>query len=134
MTVTAEAAVFKRPVSAHAEPAPPAASRHPPALARGLADSFGQALEHRRLFLLWPYAIIAGLIASLVPQTQPDPLALVLVGIALALALILSRSRLTMHRVFGLVAAFWVGFSLLAENMLPRMAFANWHTRAWSSR
>lgn len=136
MTVTAEAAVSERPVSARTGPAPPPASRQPRALARGLVASLGQALEHRRLFLLWPYSIIAGLIASLAPQTQPEPLALVLVGIALVLSLILSRSRLTVLRVFGLVVAFWVGFSLLAihaalfgTTMLARPAYGTYEMR-----
>src|SRR6185312_7549756 len=53
----------------------------------GLIQSFSHALEQRQLFVLLPYAIILGLVASLVAAEAPAPWALAVVGAALALGL-----------------------------------------------
>lgn len=140
MTVTVGEAVSERLVPATAEPAPapvlPPALRRRQSLWQGFTASVTEALEHRRLFLLWPYAIIAGLIVSLATPTEPDPLVLTLVGIGLALALILSRNRLSAFLTIALAAAFWLGFSLLAihaalfgTTMLARPAYGTYEMR-----
>jgi competence protein ComEC len=81
---------------------------------RGLAASFRHALEQRQLFVLLPYAVIAGLVASLVATDPPAPAALIVVGIGIAMALWLARKTLTLLRCLAIAAAFWTGFSLLA--------------------
>ena len=52
----------------------------------GLAGAAQQALDDRRLFVLLPFAIVAGLIASLGGNAQPEPLALAAVGIGAQVA------------------------------------------------
>ena len=84
------------------------------ARARGLRASFAQALEQRQLFVLLPYAIVCGLVASLVATDPPAPIALAVVGTGIALLLWLVRRTLVPLRVTALIAAFWTGFSLLA--------------------
>lgn len=80
----------------------------------GLRASLAQALEERRLFLLLPFALILGLIASTSVQSAPDPVALAAVGAAIAIGLPLAAGRLALLRLLVLAAAFWLGFSLLA--------------------
>ena len=83
-------------------------------LAAGLAASFSKSLAERRLFVLLPFAIIAGLTLSLLTPAAPEPLALVGGGAAILVALPLLWRRLTALRLLSLFAAFWLGFSLLA--------------------
>jgi len=80
----------------------------------GLFASAAHALEQRQLFVLLPYAIILGLVASLVADAPPAPAALAIVALGLLMALWLSRRVLVALRVFAILAAFWCGFSLLA--------------------
>lgn len=140
MTVTVGEAVSERQVPAIAEPAGapalPPAIRHRPSPWQAFVASVAAAVEHRRLFLLWPYAIIAGLIISLVTPTEPDPTALALVSFALAIALVLSHGRLAVFRALMLAAAFWAGLSLLAihaamfgTTMLSRPAYGTYDMR-----
>jgi competence protein ComEC len=84
------------------------------ATARGLAGSAGRALEQRQLFVLFPFAIVVGLIASLLADAAPQPWALGLVGVLVVVGLWLARRRIAALRLLALFAAFWVGFSLLA--------------------
>lgn len=140
MTVTVGEAVSERPVLAPAEPALvhalPPALRPRPAPWQSFAASIATALEHRRLFLLWPYAVIAGLIVSLATPAEPDPTALGLVGGAIAIGLVLSRSQLAIFRTLTMATAFWAGFSLLAihaalfgTTMLARPAYGTYEMR-----
>lgn len=140
MTVTVGEEVSERLVPAHAEPgsvpALPPTLRPKRGVWQGFRASIATALEHRRLFLLWPYAIIAGLITSLAPPEEPAPWALALVGVAIALALILARNRPAAFRGLTLAAAFWAGFSLLAVHaalfgttMLARPAYGTYEMR-----
>ena len=140
MTVTVGEAVSERLVLAPAEPAPmhalPPALRPRPAPWQPFAASIATALEHRRLFLLWPYAVIAGLIVSLATPTEPDTTALGLVGGATAIGLVLSRGQLAIFRTLTMAAAFWAGFSLLAVHaalfgttMLVRPAYGSYEMR-----
>src|SRR5688572_14060245 len=60
-----------------------------------LVEAARKALHDRRLFVLLPFAIVAGLIASLRGAGQPEPIALAGIGIGAAVALpLLSRSTL----------------------------------------
>ncbi len=108
-------------------PAPRAPSRF------DVLASFRTALEHRRLFLLWPYAIIGGLIAAVTVPEMPSPLALTSVGAALVLGLLLTLDRLVLFRALTLLTAFWAGFSLLTVHgtlfgtqMLSRPAYGTY--------
>src|SRR3569833_628953 len=92
----------------------PAPVRGRKARVEGLTASFSHALEQRQLFVLLPYGIILGLVASLVADAPPEPLALGLVATGLAMALWLARRTVTLLRSLLLAAAFWTGFSLLA--------------------
>ena len=101
----------------------------------GLGTSFISALEHRRLFLLWPYAIIVGLVASANLPELP-PFALPAVGAALVLAMLLSLNQLALLRLFGLLVALWLGFCLLpihgalfGTQMLARPAYGTYEMR-----
>lgn len=140
MTVTVGEAVAERLVPVRTEPAPPSAA--PPTLRPRLSpwqavrSGLATALEHRRLFLLWPYAVIAGLIVSLTTPEEPQPWVLWLVGIAIAVGLILSRSHATAFRALTLAGAFWVGVSLLSlhaalfgTTMLARPAYGTYEMR-----
>lgn len=140
MTVTVGEAVAERLVPVRTERAPPSAA--PPALRPRLSpwqavrSGLATALEHRRLFLLWPYAVIAGLIVSLTTPEEPQPWVLWLVGIAIAVGLILSRSHATAFRALTLAGAFWVGVSLLSlhaalfgTTMLARPAYGTYEMR-----
>ncbi len=94
------------------------------------------ALEQRRLFLLWPYAAIRGLIVSLAAPEDPQLLLLGLVGVAIAIGLILARGHVVLFRALTLAAAFWAGFSLLSIHaalfgtvMLARPAYGTYEMR-----
>lgn len=140
MTVTVGEAVTERLVPARAEPASP--SVLPPALRprtslwQAFRTSVSTAFEHRRLFLVWPYAAIVGLIVSLATPEQPQPWVLGLVGGAIGIGLLLARKRMTAFRALTLLGAFWVGFSLLAvhaalfgTSMLARPAYGTYEMR-----
>jgi len=140
MTVTVGEAVTERLVPARAEPASPVAL--PPVLRPRLTlwqafrNSLADALEQRRLFLLWPYAAIIGLIVCLAAPEEPQPWLLGLVAAAIAIGLILARGQPALMRTLTLGAAFWVGFSLLSIHatllgtaMLARPAYGSYEMR-----
>ena len=79
-----------------------------------LLVSAGKALEHRRLFVLLPFAIITGLIAYTRAGDTPEPLALLGVGLILLAAIALTWRSIVPLRLLTLAAAFWLGFCLLA--------------------
>ncbi len=131
----------EREVDGGASPRAPAYSGVPRQLrpkekSAGLVKAARDAFENRRLFVLLPFAIIAGLITSLAGTTQPEPLALIGVGIAIPVALpLLLRSTLGL-RFLALFAAFWLGFSLLSihaalfgTQMLSRPAYGTYQAR-----
>ena len=128
------------------QPADAVASPRPPTLAepqlrprekkRGLAAAIHDALENRRLFVLLPFAIIAGVIVSLAGTSQPAPLALIGVGVAIPLALPFFMRSTVGLRLLALFAAFWLGFSLLSihaalfgTEMLSRPAYGTYQAR-----
>ena len=102
--------------------APPRALLPPPQLRsatvrvvrRGIRVSTGEALQQRRILVLLPFFVIAGLIGSLLTSGQPDPLALLAVAAATPGAMLLLRSSITALRGLILFAAFWLGFCLLS--------------------
>lgn len=120
-----------------AEPSPqPAASARLPGRTRGLRASAARALDERRLFVLLPFAIILGLVASTAARIDPDPFALGAVGAAAAAAVVLTRRRLGVLRLAVLAAATWVGFALLTVHgalfgtpMLDRPVFGTYSAR-----
>lgn len=102
----------------------------------GLRDAFAGAVEHRRLFLLLPFAMIAGLIVAFMLPTGPPPLLLAAGGVVAAAALIVSRQAIGWNRASGLGAAFWLGFCLLSIHgalfgtaMLARPAYGTYEVR-----
>lgn len=124
-----------RPQQRPVRPSLPALSTPKAGPLAGLAASLRRALEHRRLFLLWPYAIIAGLVAS-ANLPEPPPFVLPAVGAVLVLALALCLNRLNALRVISLLAAGWFGFSLLpihgalfGTEMLSRPAYGTYEMR-----
>ena len=101
-----------------------------------LHESFATALEHHRLFILLPFAIIAGLITSLTTPSAPDPAALAIGAALLPATLPFAWRHLLALRLISLAAAFWLGFSLLAvhgalfgTSMLNRPVFGTYQMR-----
>jgi competence protein ComEC len=99
----------------------------------GMVGAVRRALDERRLFVLMPVAVIAGLIASVAVASQPEPWALALVALVAAAALPLAMSRVVALRLLLLFMAFWMGFSLLAihgalfgTTMLARPAYGTY--------
>ncbi|HEV7275399.1 MAG TPA: ComEC/Rec2 family competence protein [Devosiaceae bacterium] len=81
---------------------------------RGIRISASDALQQRRIFVLLPFFVIAGLIASLLTSDQPEPLALLTVAATIPVVLLLVRSSIGALRALILCAAFWTGFCLLS--------------------
>ncbi|HHY51133.1 MAG TPA: ComEC family competence protein [Alphaproteobacteria bacterium] len=101
-----------------------------------LARAVVRALDERRLFVLLPFAVIAGLVTSLAGSSNPDPLALGTVGAVLAVAMPLAMRSLVLLRLVVLGAFFWLGFSLLVIHgalsgtpMLARPAYGTFEMR-----
>ena len=102
-----------------------------PAAAAGLAD----AVVTRRLFVLLPFAMIAGLIAYAVLPGEPEPQALLAIGLALAGLVGLLRRSAALP-LAGLLVAAWIGFCLLPVHglwfgtvMLTRPAYGLYEGR-----
>ena len=103
---------------------------------RGFAASIQSALDERRLFVLLPFVLIAGLIVSVDLPTEPHPLALGGGAAAIALSLALSLNSLPRLRLLTLVAAMWAGLCLLPIHgalfgtpMLARPAYGQYQAR-----
>lgn len=99
----------------------------------GFIRAVTRGLEQRRLFVLLPFAIIAGLIASLAGPAQPDPLVLGAGGILLLVLVVIASRSLVAGRLSALAAAFWTGLSLLSihgalfgTEMLARPAYGTY--------
>lgn len=103
---------------------------------KGIVASAAAALDERRLFVLLPFAMIAGLIVSIELPGAPHPIALG-AGAAVITAAGAASLRSTVGmRVAALVAAFWVGLSLLpihgtlwGTTMLARPAYGDYRAR-----
>jgi len=105
-------------------------------LLAGVSAAFARALEHRRLFLLLPYAMIAGLMVAFVLPAEPSPVLLGAGGVACVVSLATSRQSVGWNRLAGLAAAFWLGFCLLGihgalfgTQMLARPAYGTYEVR-----
>ena len=122
-------------------PAPPPLSVPPylaPAKQRftSLGASVSAALAERRLALLLPFAMIVGLIASVELPADPHPVALAAGAAAIGLMLALSLRTPTRLRLASVLAAAWLGFSLLpihgamfGSPMLARPAYGTYQAR-----
>jgi competence protein ComEC len=102
----------------------------------GLGGSLAAALVQRRLFVLLPFGIIAGLIAATTGSASPEPAALAVVGVALAIAVPVFWRSIAALRVVALLCGFWLGFSLLTihgalfgTTMLARPAYGTFQAR-----
>jgi competence protein ComEC len=136
MTDTRDAIEFDR----DAAPLQPVSARAPLASRRvaggGLAASAARAFGERRLFVLLPFAIIAGLILNTAAGAEPQPMALGTVAGALAVALALARHTDLPRRMILVALAGWLGFSLLpihgalfGTEMLGRAAYGTYEAR-----
>lgn len=76
-------------------------------------SSFADALDQRRLIVLIPFAVIAGLIAYAVLPVEPSPWAMASLAIVLAAAVAATWRRLNVQRAAVLTCAFWFGACLL---------------------
>ena len=99
----------------------------------GLLRSAAAALDERRLFVLMPFAMIAGLIVSVELPSAPHPVALEVGAGVIGLSLAVSHRSLAWFRLAALAAAFWAGLCLLPLNgalwgtpMLARPAFGTY--------
>jgi competence protein ComEC len=95
-----------------------------------LGTAIADALAERRLFILLPFGLIAGLTGSLVVTQMPDPLALSIGGLVLAAGIALAWRRHALLRLLIMLASVWCGFGLLTVHgalfgtqMLERPAY-----------
>jgi competence protein ComEC len=102
----------------------------------GLGQAIRQALDQRRLFLLFPFAVIAGLVAYLATPVLPDLMTVGAVGSALIGAVFAFRNNLIGLRLSALATSFWFGFALLAVHgaafgttMLARPLYGQYEMR-----
>lgn len=102
----------------------------------GLRDALAGAIEHRRLFLLLPYAMIAGLVVAFELPGEPSPVLLGAGALAAAALVVVSGRSPVWNRAAGMAAAFWIGFSLLSIHgalfgtaMLARPAYGTYEAR-----
>lgn len=107
-----------------------------PGLLAGALAAFAEAIEHRRAFLLLPYAMISGLVAAFVLPADPSPILLGAGGLAVVAALVASRNAPGWNRTAGLLVACWAGFCLLPIHgalfgtpMLARPAYGTYEVR-----
>src|SRR3954470_12972231 len=76
---------------------------------KGIVASAAVALDERRLFVLLPFAMIAGLIVSIELPRAPHPIALGGGAAVIAAAGAASMRSTVGMRVAVLIAAFWIG-------------------------
>lgn len=124
-----------------ARPVPPVL---PPALWRaprspslyGLLAATDKALAHRRLLLLSPFAMIAGVIAYATLPALPELGAIAATALTIAVVLVLARNHVTAFRL--LLLALWLvaGFALLpihgvlfGTTMLARPLYGTYQAR-----
>jgi len=78
-----------------------------------ISISLSKALDARRLFVLLPFALIAGMIVSLLPEAEPRPEVLIGIAVLLAVGLVLARATDLAWRILMLAGAVWAGICLL---------------------
>ena len=98
--------------------------------------SFVAAFEERRGFVLLPFAMIAGLVASATLPTEPQPLLLAIGAALIVSAGVQARRSLVTFRAIAALAAVWSGFCLLPIHgalwgtaMLDRPAYGSYEMR-----
>lgn len=103
---------------------------------KGLVASALTSLAERRLFVLLPFAMIAGLIASAGLQDEPQPWVLIAGVVAISLSLVSSFWSVAAARLCMIAAAAWAGFCLLPIHgalfgtpMLQRPAYGEYQAR-----
>jgi competence protein ComEC len=104
--------------------------------ARGLPAAIADALEERRLAILVPFAMIAGVVVAALLEQEPQPLALGGGALAAAALLVASLRAATRLRLATLLVAFWLGLCLLPLHgalfgtpMLQRAAYGEYQAR-----
>ena len=114
----------------------PAFATTPRARGLGLRASAASALDRRRLFILFPFAAIAGLVAFLLVPVEPDSSTLIALGSGLIGGLLLSLRSALALRAALLANAFFVGICLLPVHgalfgtaMLSRPTFGTYSVR-----
>jgi competence protein ComEC len=102
---------------------------------RGLAHSLGDAVAARRLFVLLPFMMIAGLVGYAALPFEPEAWALMAVAAGLVPGVVLLWRSAALPSV-GLAAAMWAGFCLLplhgmwfGTQMLERPAYGLFEAR-----
>jgi len=90
-------------------------------------DALIEAIETRRLFVLLPFALVAGMIAYSQAPFEPDHWALLAVGLVLLALLAASLAQVTRFRIVLLTAALWCGVCMLPVHGLlfgtPMLSF-----------
>lgn len=103
----------------------------PPVPRKLIAAAIAEAVAARRLFVLLPFAMIAGLMVYATLPMEPEPWALVGFGLALAPLLVLLRQSAA-FALAGLLLAFWAGICLLPLHGLwfgtPMLAYPAYGT------
>lgn len=132
MSEVLEGQVVRTAVARLRLPAP--AGRKP--VASAISTSVSKAFDGRRLFVLLPFAVIFGMIVSLLPEDAPQPLALGAGAVALGVALVMARGSDLAWRWLVLAAAFWTGVALpevhgalFGTEMLQRPAYGAYQAR-----
>lgn len=72
-----------------------------------------QAVENRRLLILQPFMMIAGILLYTATVYEPIPVILVILSLVLPIALYLWRTSATIMPLLFLLSGIWVGFNLL---------------------
>ncbi|MDB5613686.1 MAG: hypothetical protein JWQ22_1339, partial [Devosia sp.] len=103
--------------------------------ARDVRLSLADAVTSRRLFVLLPFAMIAGMIVYAGLPFEPEAWALASIGAAMLLGIVLLRQASMLPLFCGFAAA-WLGFCLLplhgawfGTTMLARPAFGTYEAR-----
>lgn len=78
-----------------------------------LRDALAEAIDTRRLFVLLPFSVIAGLVVYSQAPFEPQPWALIAVAAVLIALLAVSFSHIARFRTLVLLTAFWSGVCLL---------------------
>jgi competence protein ComEC len=98
--------------------------------------SAADALEHRRLFILLPFAVVGGIVSYVGLPTELPLLALSCGAAATAITLIVLSQWINALRIASLLAAFWCGLCLLpihgwlsGTSMLSRPAYGTYEAR-----
>jgi competence protein ComEC len=109
----------------------------PPRVSKsGIVASARAALEHRRLFVLMPFAAVAGIVGYADLPMDPPPIILAGTAVVIAAAIIGLFRWIDALRVAVVIAAFWSGYCLLpihgamfGTSMLSRPVYGDYRAR-----